>query len=415
VGAGRRFVYDAAMVRRLLVALALAPAACGDDAAAPDGRPPQPPDAGPCEPAIGEPALALERVTDEVRKPVHLVSPPGDPRLFVLELDRGIVRIFDRDGTRREPPFLQIDDEIGAGFEQGILSLAFHPRYPDDPRFFVSWARDGDDALVVEEWRVSGDPDRADRGSRRRLFEIPHTVNFHYGAHLAFGPDGLLYVASGDGGPHDDPEGHGQDLGSLRGKLLRVDVDRRDDGLPYGIPADNPFVGRAGARPEVWALGLRNPWRFWIDPPTRHTFIGDVGFFTTEEIDVVPGGAAGLNFGWAVVEGDRCVDPQACDRTGLTPPVHSYGHVPGQCAAVIVGPVYRGCAMPGHHGKLFFADFCAGRVQSLVYSAGEVAFLTAYPDLTVPGALSAFGVDSLGEMYVLDFDEGTIDRIVPAR
>jgi hypothetical protein len=385
-------------------------AGCGDDAVA---RPDAGPDAASlCEVTHGEPALGLERVADGLDRPVHLTAPPGDPRLFVLELTDGTVRIIGADGALRDPPFLGIDDEIGAGFEQGILSLAFHPRYADNGRFYLSWARDGDDALVVEEWQVDpGDPDRADRGSRRTLLEVPHTVDFHYGAHLAFDARGRLLISVGDGGPQLDPEGHGQDLASLRGKLLRIDVDRRDGELPYAIPDDNPLVGDPGARPEILAWGLRNPWRFAIDPASQHVYLGDVGFDTTEEVDVLPAEAAGANFGWAVLEGaDECMDPEACDPAGLTPPAWSYDH--GEGCAVIVGAVYRGCAMPGHHGKLFVGDFCGGWVKSLIYSRGEVGFVTEHPELAVAD-LSAIGVDALGELYLLDFDQGTVDRVVP--
>ena len=387
-------------------------AACGDNVKpAADAMSPEPPA---CDVAGGEPALALERVADGLREPVHLTSPPGDPRLFVVELDAGRITILDRDGTERPRPFLQITDEIGNGFEQGLLSLAFHPRYADNGRFVISWARDGDDALVVEEWRVSADPDRADPDSRRVLLAIDHTTSFHYGAHVAFGADGLLYVASGDGGPQLDPEGHGQDLGSLRGKLLRVDVDREDAELPYAIPPDNPFVGVAGARPEIYAYGLRNPWRFAIDPVRGHVFLGDVGFDSGEEVDVIPVGTAGQNFGWPIVEGaSDCVDDVACDTTGLVPPIYEYDHRGDQCA-VIVGPVYRGCGMPGHRGKLFVGDFCEGWVRTVVYGEGEVLAVTDHPALAIPGALSAFGEDADGELYLLDHDEGTIDRIVPA-
>jgi glucose/arabinose dehydrogenase len=390
--------------------------ACGAGDGGPDVSPrpdARPDDAGPCDVTYGEPTLGLARIADGLDRPVHLTSPPDDPRLFVLELARGVVRIIE-DGVVRDRPFLRVDGDIASGFEQGILSLAFHPRYADNGRLFVSWARDGDDALVVEEWQVDpGDPGRADPSTRRVLLEVAHTVNFHYGAHLAFGADGMLHVSVGDGGPHFDPEGHGQSVASLRGKLLRIDVDRRDGARGYGVPDDNPFVGVPGARGEIWAMGLRNPWRFSIDPASQHIYIGDVGFDTTEEIDVIPAGDGGLNFGWAVLEGaTECIDPADCDTTGLEPPTHAYTHASG--CAVIAGPVYRGCAMPGHHGKFFYGDFCQGWVRSLIYSAGEVGFVTAHPGLQVNN-LSAFGVDALGEVYLLDFDLGTVDQVVPVR
>lgn len=405
------------MKRAGLLAAALLGAGCGDNLPyIPDAGPPLGIDAGPCEVTIGEPVLALERVAEGMRKPVQLVSPPGDPRRFVIELDIGQIRLLSPDGTLLDDAFLDIDDDIGSGFEQGLLSLAFHPRHADNGRFYISWARDGDNALVVEEWRIDPDnPDRADPRTRRILLEVEHDTNFHYGAHLAFGPGGLLFVAVGDGGPQRDAAGRAQDLGSLRGKLLRIDVDRQQGELPYGIPADNPLVGVEGQRGEIWAYGLRNPWQFTIDPLTQNIFLGDVGFDSAEEINAIPAGAPGpLNFGWAVVEGaTECQGPPGCATDGLTAPIHQYAHSEG--CAIIGGPVYRGCAMPGHHGKLLFSDFCQGWVRSLVYSGGSTAFLTSHPGLSDGSTVGGFGVDSLGEVYLLRHDEGTIDKIVPSR
>lgn len=404
-----------AIVRSLAVLSLAAPLlACGDNTHyRPDAGEGAGPDGG-CAVAWGEPELALERVADGLDRPVHLASPSGDSRLFVVELARGTARII-RDGAPVDPPFLSVNDDIGSGFEQGLLSLVFHPDYALNGRLFISWARGKDNALVVEEWLVAlDDPDRADAGSRRTLLEIGHSENFHYGGHLVFGPDGMLYVSVGDGGPQFDSDGHAQDLGSLRGKLLRIDVDRREGDLPYAIPGDNPFVGVDGARAEVFAYGLRNPWRFVVEP-SGTILIGDVGFDSAEELDVIPGGTAGQNFGWPILEGTECQQASTglpCDVPDLVPPVYTYNHA-GDACAIMLGPVYRGCAMPGHHGKLLLGDFCDGWSRSLVYSGGEVAFVADHPGLTVEN-VGGWGVDAQGEVYLLDYGAGTIDKIVPA-
>ena len=386
-------------------------AACGDNDLAVDASIVEDADLS-CEPAPGEPGLRLERVASDLVKPVGLISPPGDGRLFVIEQQRSAVRIVDPGDILRDAPFLRIDADTGNGYEQGLLGLVFHPAYADNGRFFLSYAATGaDGALVVEEWRVDPtDPYTADPSSRRVVLEVPHTRNFHYGADLRFGPDGLLYLSAGDGGPQEDPEGHGQSLASLRGKILRIDVDGTE---PYEVPPDNPFVGTPEARPEIWAFGVRNPWRISIDPPTGDLYFGDVGFTSAEEVNLLPAGVSGANFGWATIEGsDRCVDPPDCDTGDLVPPIFEYAHDDG--CAVILGPVYRGCAMPGYHGRLFVADFCDGWVRSLTITDGAVTAVAAHPELTLD-TISAFGIDAAGELYLLDFDGGTVDRVVPDR
>lgn len=394
------------------VLLVLLIAACGDNTHLEDASVVPPTDGRiACEVVDGEPELRLQLVADGLARPVGLVSPPGDPRLFVVEQTAGRIRIIDPGDVLRDAPFLDIDDDTAGGYEQGLLTIAFHPGYGDNGQFYLSYARAGDDALVVEAWKVDPvDPYRADPGSRRVLLEVPHTKPYHYGSDMHFGADGLLYVSVGDGGPQRDPEQHGQARDTLRGKLLRIDVDHTDGDLPYAIPDDNPFVGEAGVRPEIFAYGLRNPWRFTIDRETQHLFIADVGFDSGEELDVIPAGTSGQDFGWSILEADECMDPGACDRTGLTPPLRFYAHLDG--CAIVGGPVYRGCAMPGHHGKLFFGDFCDGWVHTLVYEDGAIVNETAHPGLQSVN-LSAFGTDAGGEVYVMDFELGTVSRIVP--
>lgn len=387
-------------------------AACGDNHLRPDARPPQP-DGG-CVPVQGAPALALERIASGLNRPVDLAAPPGDARKFVIEQDLGRIRVIQPDGELDPDPVLTVE-ALGLAREQGLLALAFHPRFASNQRLFVSWSRASDNALVVDEyWMRQDDPDRADPDSRRTVLEVPHTSNFHYGSDLEFGADGLLYVAVGDGGPRLDPEGHGQDLGSLRGKLLRLDVD---GAWPYEIPDDNPFARTAGARGEIFALGLRNPWRFGIDALTGDIAIGDVGDNSREELNILPAGVDGVNFGWAIYEGaSECLvddqGPDACARDPLTFARYEYPHAEG--CSIIGGPIYRGCAMPGHHGKAFFGDHCGGWVRTMpVVSPFPDPQIEAHDGLDVVN-LAAFGTDRDGEIYVLDYAEGTVSRVVPA-
>jgi glucose/arabinose dehydrogenase len=401
--------------------LTLALAACGDERApivvVADAGPP-PIDGGTtraCEPVLGEPELDLELVASGFDKPVHVITPPGDARLFVLEQHAGRVRIV-ADGSVLPTPFLDIGDEVAKAMEQGLLSLAFHPRFAENRRFYLTYTRVDDDALVLEEWQVSStDPDRADPSTRRQVLAIPQGTNFHHAGRVAFGPDGYLYLGHGDGGPQHDPDGHTQDMTLLLGKFLRIDVDGRDGDLGYAIPADNPFVDVAGARPEIYALGVRNPWGWSIDPATGNLYFGDVGLAQFEEIDVLPAGAGGQNFGWPVLMGNACQTP-GCDPTPYTPPVYSYAYANLQLCAVIGGHVYRGCRMPGYHGRYFFGDFCAGFLRSFRWSALDSDPVQVTEHTSLAGridSLSGIGLDANGELLLLDYDQGTIQRVVP--
>jgi hypothetical protein len=250
----------------------------------------------------------------------------------------------------------------------------------------------------------------ADAGSERLLLFVEQPFANHNGGGLAFGTDGFLYIALGDGGSGGDPFGNGQDLGTLLGKLLRIDVDR---GSPYAVPADNPFVSRGGARGEIWALGLRNPFRFSVDRSTSDLFIGDVGQSRREEIDVgVATQRGGENYGWNVMEGFLCFSPSSgCNQSGLTLPVLDYS----EGCAVIGGPVYRGCRMPGYHGTYFYGDYCAAFVRSFRFLNGAAGERRDWTGTLGRGLdlLSSFGVDADGEVYLVDQD-GEIFKVVPA-
>jgi glucose/arabinose dehydrogenase len=292
--------------------------------------------------------------------------------------------------------------------EQGLLGLAFHPDYAVNGRFFVHYT-DRSGATTLAEYRVSDDdPDKADRESGRILLTQGQPAGNHNGGMIEFGPDGYLYMGLGDGGGANDRYGNGQDPTTLLGTILRLDVD---GGEPYAIPPNNPFVdGEAGAR-EVWAYGLRNPWRFSIDGGS--IYVGDVGQADWEEIDVAPIDAAGLNYGWPVMEGQVCFQSGDCDEAGLTLPALVYDH--GEGCSVTGGHVYRGTAIPELTGHYFYADWCGGWIRSFLYSDGQVTEVADWSDdLGRVGSIVSFGRDASGELYVV-VDEGIVYRMVPVR
>lgn len=297
---------------------------------------------------------------DGLDRPVGAYAPPGDTeRLFVLE-QVGRIRIV-RQGQVLSEPFLDLRDRVGShASEQGLLGLAFHPRYAENGYFFVNYTdRRGD--TVVARLRVSADPNRADPASETVLLRIPQPYANHNGGHLAFGPDGYLYIGMGDGGSAGDPQGNAQNPHSLLGKLLRIDVD---GGTPYAIPPDNPFVN-GGGRPEVWALGLRNPWKFAFDPATGALFIGDVGQNAWEEIDYLPPNApGGANFGWDYREGRHPYEGTLPAGVSFVEPVWEYGHDQG--CSVTGGVVVRDPNLPAFWGVYLFGDYCSGLVWGLV-------------------------------------------------
>ena len=362
-------------------------------------------------PAAGwePPALALAPVIDGLEAPLFVGhAGDGSGRLFVIE-QGGRIRVI-RDGRLVPDPFLDIGGRISSGGERGLLGLAFSPGYSDDGRFFVNYTDPAGDTAVAE-YRVSADdPDRADPASERVVLRIDQPYPNHNGGGLAFGPDGLLWIGTGDGGAGGDPEGRAQRLDTLLGKFLRIDPDPQD-GAPYAAPADNPFVGREGVRPEIWALGVRNPWRFSFDRATGDLWIGDVGQGEWEEIDVLRAGTSGgANLGWKVMEGSHCFEPATgCSTAGLVLPVAEYDH--GQGCSVTGGVIYRGAAIPGLAGTYLFGDFCSGTMWSLDAGASQPASrVLAETEL----AIAAFGEDEAGELYVADLAGGRVLRVVAA-
>ena len=346
--------------------------------------------------------LDLQLVTDGLTQPVLLVSPPNDPRRFVAERT-GVVWILDQYGTPLEKPFLDLRDRINSGgIEQGFLGVAFHPGFADNGRFFAYYYRQGSEQTQLSEFNVSSDRDAGDPASELGLLTFDKPTTRHNGGMLQFGPDGFLWMSLGEGGAASV---NSQDPMRLLSSILRLDVDSGD---PYGIPEDNPFVNGGGA-PEVWAKGLRNPWRFSIDRDL--IYIGDVGHEDLEEIDIVPIDGAPYNFGWLRMEGTSCFQ-RGCDPAaeGLTLPVVEYSHAEG--CAVTGGFVYRGAAIPEIEGHYFYGDWCGEWVRSFRYAGGQVGdHQTRFEEA---GQINSFGVDSEGELYVLTY-EGAVKKVVPLR
>jgi len=353
-------------------------------------------------------SIRLAPVVQGLRRPTHVTSAgDGSGRLFVVE-QAGQVRIV-REGRLLPRPFLDIAALVGSrGNEQGLLSVAFHPRFAENRTFFVNYTnRDGHS--VVARYRVSrDDPDRADSSSAAVLLTIEQPAANHNGGLLKFGPDGYLYIGTGDGGAAGDPWNNGQRLDTLLGKLLRIDVD---GAVPYAVPADNPMLNRAGARPEIWAYGLRNPWRFSFDRATGDLFIADVGQNAWEEVHVQPAGSpGGENYGWKVMEGKACFRAERCDQSGLELPIAVYGHgSPGGGCSITGGYVYRGAAFPRLVGMYLYADYCSGNLWGLrANGAGWTGALLGVLNIRT----SSFGEDEAGELYLTDHGGGLYRLVV---
>jgi glucose/arabinose dehydrogenase len=335
-----------------------------------------------------------------LEQPVAMAVRPGDRALYLAE-QVGRVRAV-RGGELDPVPVVDISEQVNAGGERGLLGLAFSP---DGGYLYLHYTDLAGDHQVSE--LVMRGP-RADPGSERSVLRIDDPYGNHNGGQLAFGPDGHLYLGFGDGGGGGDPEGNGQSLGTLLGKILRIDP-RPGGGRPYRVPADNPFVDRGGARPEIWAYGLRNPWRFSFDPATGDLWIGDVGQNAYEEIDHEPAGSGGRNYGWNRREG-RHPYAGGARPAGAVDPVIEYGRAGGACT-VIGGFVYRGQRIRGLRGAYLYGDYCAGWIRAARVRGGSVLEQRDL-GLDVP-SLSSFGVDTTGELYALSL-AGPVYRIAPA-
>jgi len=355
-------------------------------------------------PGFPDPAGAFWQVyATGLEQPVDIQNAgDGSGRLFVVER-RGRIRIVEQ-GRLLPESFLDLTDRIlSDGLEQGLLGLAFHPEYAVNGLFFVNYT-DRDGHTLIARFRVSDDPQRADLGSQARLLYVEQPFANHNGGGLAFGPDGYLYAGLGDGGSGGDPLGNGQNLDTLLGKLLRLDVYGGD---PYAIPPSNPLAG-GGGRPEIWATGLRNPWRFSFDAATGDLYIADVGQGAWEEIDHVQTGPQGLlNFGWNYFEG---LHPHlgTLPEGPMIQPVAEYAHEDGRCS-VTGGYTYRGTALPEWQGVYFCGDYCTGEVFGLIRTAGDAWQTERLFGVGVN--ISTFGVDEAGELYLADLGSGFVLRL----
>jgi glucose/arabinose dehydrogenase len=376
--------------------------------------PSQPPaSTGPTQPPLrsGPDRLRVELVADGLSNPIGIVGAGDGGALYVNE-QGGRIRVIEADGSLRADPFVDLSGELVAGGERGLLGIAFHPDYQTNRRLFVHYSRAGDGATVVSELRARADGRTADPASERVLFTVAQPYVNHNGGQLAFGPDGYLYLGLGDGGSGGDPLGNGQNRGALLGKILRFDVDATpSSGRAYALPQDNPFgpdgISPGDGLPEIWAIGLRNPWRFSFDRAYGDIYIADVGQGSWEEIDRQPAGSrGGENYGWNVMEGSHCFRDE-CDPTGLVLPIAEYDHDAG--CSVTGGYVYRGEAQPVLQGVYVFADYCSGTVFTLQV-AGDT--ITPKPVLDSGLNISAFGEDDAGELYLADHANGGIYRVL---
>jgi glucose/arabinose dehydrogenase len=361
--------------------------------------------------AAAAPEVRLEQVARGLQQPIYLTH-DGTPRTFIVE-QPGRVRLMEGGAIAREP-YLDVVDRVRSGGECGLLGLAFHPQFAANGRLFVNYTAGGRGRLktVVSEFRADPRAATVDAATERVLLTFDQPYPNHNGGHVEFGPDGMLYIATGDGGAANDPHDNGQRTDTLLGKILRIDVDQSSGEQPYGTPKDNPFVGRPGHRPEIWCLGMRNPWRFTFDRQTGVCYTGDVGQNLYEEVDVL---VSGGNYGWRQREG---LHPFQGGRgsTAFIDPIAEYGRDKGQ--SITGGVVYRGKQSPVLSGIYLYADYASGRFWGLRYEDGKV---TGGPDelnVTRDGMPvfnrvqpAGFGEDAAGEAYVCDHN-GAVYRIV---
>ena len=341
---------------------------------------------------------AFPKLTFE--QPVDIQSPnDGTNRIIVLS-QPGIIYVFNNNTkTKQKEVFLDIRDKVLYGGEQGLLGLAFHPNYKNNGYFYLDYTIDNPRRTVISRYKTSADdPSKADPASEEILLEVEQPYENHNGGQVSFGPDGYLYISLGDGGSGGDPKNHGQNLKSLLGKILRIDIDKKSNEKNYTIPPDNPFKGNSkGYKEEIYAYGLRNVWRFSFDKKNK-LWAGDVGQDKWEEIDIIE---KGKNYGWRVMEGRHCYDPETnCDTTGLIAPIWDYGHNDMGGFSITGGFVYNGKSAPGLLNKYIYADYVVGKIWTFEYLNGKVNNrLLSDTDFFI----STFGVDENNELYFADY------------
>jgi glucose/arabinose dehydrogenase len=390
-----------------LLALALIAVACTSHAALPppssspspsNSSTPSGTPAPSATPNLGQVSIRLVTVA-KLSEPLAMAVRTGDDALYFAQQTGKVIAV--RNGKVDPTPVLDLSAKTSGGGEQGLLGIAFST---DGTHLYASYTDSNGDSTVVE-YAMSGD--RANASSARRVLFVSQPYANHNGGNIAFGPDGYLYLGLGDGGSEGDPLGTGQDMGTLLGKMLRIDP-HASGGKAYTIPSDNPFVGKSGIKPEIWASGLRNPWRFSFDRLTGDLWIGDVGQNTWEEVDFQPGGSkGGQNYGWSCFEGNHGY--KACRPPKALGPIYEYSHSTGGCV-VTGGYVYRGSAIPALDGAYVFADYCTGVMTALVQRNGRIVGKKVLA--TKLQSVASFGEDQNGELYVLLLS-GTVFRIAP--
>lgn len=356
-------------------------------------------------PGIPDPtAFQWSLVADGFDSPIGIVSAnDGTGRLFAWEQSGKIWVI--KDGEVSLDPFLDIGillpaDVIKGGYtEQGLLGVAFHPQYTDNGLFFLHYS-DVKGNTTIARYKVSSDPEKADSAGAQIVLSVNQPFPDHNGGQIAFGPDGYLYIGLGDGGNPDDPLRNGQNMDTLLGKILRLDIN----GTPYKVPEDNPFVNQSGAKPEIWASGLRNPWRFSFDRQSGDLYIGDVGQWDYEEVNFQPAGQGGQNYGWSAYQGMHPHIKQTIpvDESSLTLPILEYAHTEG--CSVTGGYVYRGAALPAMNGIYLYGDYCNGRIWAAVHNSDGT--WQNYLWMQTKFVISSFGQDDSGELYLTDYKGG---------
>lgn len=346
-------------------------------------------------------------------QPVELLSPDdGTDRVFVIA-QKGKIHVFpNKSDIKDAPVFLDITNKVVSGGERGLLGLAFHPDYKTNGYFYVNYTRGNPLETAISRFKVSpGNPNKAEAATEEVLLTFRQPYSNHNGGKIAFGNDGYLYIAAGDGGSGGDPQGYGQNRKELLGKIIRIDVNKTAGNHKYAIPADNPYRGNTeGFREEIFAYGMRNPWRFNFDRTTGLLWAGDVGQNKIEEIDIVEKGG---NYGWRIMEADECFESGTCAKEGLAMPIHTYEQGSETGRSVTGGYVCRDKKLPGLEGKYIYGDYVSGNIWALTFNGKKKVSNQLITKLN--GPLSSFGEDSQKGLYVLNYSDGKIYKFTAAK